>query len=235
VLLPMTFSRINRRGVFVSSILASQFANVPTTKSDTQITLLEEEKNHRVLRCRHALRHARTSGAVVLNVNPHHEHEFEAAPGLPEPLPASERLLWQGAPDWKQLALHVFHVRTLAVYFGVMMVLQTLYLLGEPQPRLLVPLATSLVLSLTALAVLAWLAWMTARTALYTLTNKRMVMRIGIVLTLTFNLPLRMVAAASVKPLKNGSGDIALKLAGDDHIAWLNLWPHAKPWALTNP
>ena len=170
-----------------------------------------------------------------MNVNPHHEHEFEAAPGLPEPLPASERLLWQGAPDWKQLALHVFHVRTLAVYFGVMMVLQTLYLLGEPQPRLLVPLATSLVLSLTALAVLSWLAWMTARTALYTLTNKRVVMRIGIVLTLTFNLPLRMVAAASVKPLKNGSGDIALKLAGDDHIAWLNLWPHAKPWALKNP
>ena len=170
-----------------------------------------------------------------MNINPHHEHEFEAAPGLPEALPAGERLLWQGSPDWKSLAVHVFHVRTLAVYFGVMMVLQTLYLLGEPQPRLLVPLATSLVLSLTALAVLAWLAWMTARTALYTLTNKRMVMRIGIVLTLTFNLPLRMVAAASVKPLKNGSGDIALKLAGDDHIAWLNLWPHAKPWALKNP
>ena len=93
-----------------------------------------------------------------MNINPHHEHEFEAAPGLPEALPAGERLLWQGSPDWKSLAVHVFHVRTLAVYFGVMMVLQTLYLLGEPQPRLLVPLATSLVLSLTALAVLAWLA-----------------------------------------------------------------------------
>jgi photosynthetic reaction center H subunit len=44
VLLPMTFSRINRRGVFVSSILAEQFAHVPKTKSDVQITLLEEEK-----------------------------------------------------------------------------------------------------------------------------------------------------------------------------------------------
>ncbi|MEY3525644.1 MAG: hypothetical protein RIR92_1709, partial [Pseudomonadota bacterium] len=94
---------------------------------------------------------------------------------------------------------------------------------------------TSVALSLTALGLLTWLAWLTARTALYTLTSKRVVMRIGIVLTLTFNLPLRMVAAASVKPLKNGCGDIALKLAGDDHIAWLNLWPHAKPWALKNP
>jgi photosynthetic reaction center H subunit len=44
VLLPMTFARINRRGVHVSSILAAQFANVPKTKSDAQITLLEEEK-----------------------------------------------------------------------------------------------------------------------------------------------------------------------------------------------
>ena len=170
-----------------------------------------------------------------MNINPHHEHEFEAAPGLPEPLPAGERLLWQGAPDWKQLALHVFHVRTLAIYFFVMVVLQALYLLGEPESRLLVPLATSVALSLTALGLLTWLAWLTARTALYTLTSKRLDMRIGIVLTLTFNLPLRMVAAASVKPMKNGCGDIALKLAGDDHIAWLNLWPHAKPWALKNP
>ena len=170
-----------------------------------------------------------------MNVNPHHEHEFEAAPGLPEALPAGERLLWQGTPDWKLLALHVFHVRTLAIYFSVMVVFQAMYLLGEPQAHLLAPLATSVALSLTALGLLTWLAWLTARTALYTLTSKRVVMRIGIVLTLTFNLPLRMVAAASVKPLKNGCGDIALKLAGDDHIAWLNLWPHAKPWALKNP
>ena len=145
-----------------------------------------------------------------MNVNPHHEHEFEAAPGLPEALPAGERLLWQGAPDWKLLALHVFHVRTLAVYFAVMVLLQALYLMGEPQARLLVPLATSVGLSLTALGLLTWLAWLTARTAMYTLTSKRVVMRIGIVLTLTFNLPLRMVAAASVKPLKNGSGGTQL-------------------------
>ena len=44
VLLPMTFSRINSKGVFVGAILAGQFANVPQTKSMEQITLLEEEK-----------------------------------------------------------------------------------------------------------------------------------------------------------------------------------------------
>jgi hypothetical protein len=170
-----------------------------------------------------------------LNVNPHHEHEFEAAPGLPEQLPADERLLWQGAPQWRLVALHVFHVRTLAWYFAAMMVLQATYLLGEPERNLFKPLLLSFLLSVISLGILSLMAWLTARTALYTLTNKRVVMRIGIVLTLTFNLPLRMLAAASLKTNPDGSGDIALKLAGNDHIAWLNLWPHARPWVLRHP
>jgi hypothetical protein len=170
-----------------------------------------------------------------LNVNPHHEHEFEAAPGLPEQLPADERLLWQGAPQWRLVALHVFHVRTLAWYFAAMMLLQATYLLGEPERNLFKPLLLSFVLSVISLGILSLMAWLTARTALYTLTNKRVVMRIGIVLTLTFNLPLRMLAAASLKTNPDGSGDIALKLAGNDHIAWLNLWPHARPWVLRHP
>jgi len=130
-----------------------------------------------------------------LNINPHHEHEFEAAPGLPEPLPANERLLWQGAPQWRLVAVHVFHVRTLAWYFAAMMLLQATYLLGEPEPHVFKPLLLSLVLSVMALSILSRMAWLTARPALYTLTNKRVVMRIGVVLTLTFNLPLRMLAS----------------------------------------
>ena len=168
-------------------------------------------------------------------VNPHHEHEFEAAPGLPEPLPADERLLWQGAPKWQQVAIDVFHVRTLAWYFAGMMLLQATYLLGEPERNLFKPLLLSFVLSSMALAILSLMAWLTASTAMYTLTNKRVVMRIGVVLTLTFNLPLRMLAGASLKTNPDGSGDIALKLAGNDHIAWLNLWPHARPWVLRHP
>ena len=38
--------------------------------------------------------------------------------GLPERLPDGERLLWQGAPDWRALARQAFHVRGLAIYFG---------------------------------------------------------------------------------------------------------------------
>ncbi len=168
-------------------------------------------------------------------VNAHHEHEFEAAPGLPEPLPPGERLLWQGRPDWVALAIHVFHVRKLAIYFVVMLAVQALYLLGEPGARLTGPLMTSGLLALLALLVLAGTAWFSARTTLYTLTDRRVLMRVGMVLTLTFNLPLRQIAGASFRPLSQGRGDIALELKGGDRIAWFHLWPHVRAWKQRKP
>ncbi len=165
------------------------------------------------------------------------EHELEAAPGLPERLPAGERILWQGAPDWRRMALDAFHVRQLAAYFGLMLVLQVL-LSWEPDLGLtanLAPLALSASLAAIALGLLTLSAYFAARTTLYTLTNKRVVMRIGIVLTISFNLPLRWIAAAHVKTNPDGSGDIALELKGSDRIAYLNLWPHARAWELKKP
>jgi len=168
-------------------------------------------------------------------VNAHHEHEFEAAPGLPEPLPQGERLLWQGGPDWRMLAIHAFHVRKLTIYFGAMLSLQALYLTGQPGAAVLQPLLMSGGLAALALTLLAAIAWFSARTTLYTLTDRRLIMRVGIVLTLTFNLPLKQIAAAALRTQAKGHGDIALTLKGPDRIAWLNLWPHARAWQLKQP
>ena len=44
VLLPVNFSRIDSRQVKVRSILAAQFAQVPTTRNPDAVTLLEEDK-----------------------------------------------------------------------------------------------------------------------------------------------------------------------------------------------
>ena len=44
VLLPVPFARIKKDSVKAHSIYAAQFANVPTTKSADQVTMLEEEK-----------------------------------------------------------------------------------------------------------------------------------------------------------------------------------------------
>ncbi len=165
------------------------------------------------------------------------EHELEAAPGLPEPLPAGERILWQGAPDWRSLAADAFHVKRIAAYFALMLALQAL-LSWQPTDGIvanLAPLALSATLAVLALGLLTLAAWLSARTTLYTLTNRRVVMRIGIVLTVSFNLPLRWLAGAHLKAAADGSGDLALELKGQDRIAYLHLWPHARAWQLKKP
>lgn len=168
-------------------------------------------------------------------MTPHHEHEFEAAPGLPEPLPAGERILWQGAPDWRALALHAFHLRSLAIYFAAMMGVQALYLWDQGAGVLLRSLLASGLMASVALGLLALTAWLSARTTLYTLTSRRVVMRIGIVLTITLNLPLRQLRGADLLARGQGVGDLALALAGKERIGWLHLWPHARPWHLGDP
>jgi hypothetical protein len=165
------------------------------------------------------------------------EHELEAVPGLPEPLPAGEHILWQGAPDWWQLANDAFHVRRISIYFALMLALQVL-LSWEPEAGVianLAPLSLSATLAGLALGLLSLTAWLSARTTMYTLTNRRVVMRIGIVLTVSFNFPLRWIAAAHMKPAANGCGDIALELKGADRIGYLHLWPHARAWELKKP
>lgn len=168
---------------------------------------------------------------------PVHEHEFEPVPGLPERLPSGERLLWQGSPDWRGIARRVFHLDWLAVYFAVLVAWSAVEAAGGNRglaavvPAIVVPLT----LSFGALAMLAVLAHLTARSAVYTITDRRVVMRIGIVLSVTFNIPFRRIAAVDIKAHRDGSGDLALALARGEHIGFLHLWPHARPWRLARP
>lgn len=166
-----------------------------------------------------------------------HEHEFEAAYGLPEPLPKGESILWQGAPDLADLAVRVFHLKKIAVYFVVLMAVRGSYLysLGGDNLTILAGVLLVAGLGLTAMAALGLLAWLTARTTAYTLTDQRVVMRIGIVLTLTFNLPLKRIETAGLLLTGKGYGDIPLALSSGDRIGWINLWPHARPWRLAKP
>ena len=164
-----------------------------------------------------------------------HEHELEPQYGLPERLPANEKILWQGSPDARVLARSAFHIRKLALYFVALVAINTASVVADGATAMDVLLALVWPTGLSALALAGvWtLAWLTARTAVYTVTDRRVVMRIGIVLTLTFNLPLRTIETAAMRQGPNGHGDIVLALKGPDHIAWLHLWPHARPWHLT--
>ena len=165
------------------------------------------------------------------------EHEFEAQPGLPEPLPKNESIIWQGKPELKSFAMHAFHLHWFALYFGVMIVLKAIAVSrsvggwSEEWPGF----AWALGLSLSALIMIGLLAYWSVNATMYTLTNRRLVMRIGIVLTITFNLPLKRLAQAGVHLYQDGSADIPIKLQAEDKIPFLHLWPHARAWKLAHP
>lgn len=157
------------------------------------------------------------------------EHDFEPVRGLPADLPKGERLLWQGAPDWLALGQRAFHMRSVAAYFAVLILWRALAT-GSLQAGLqLLPLA------LIALALLGGLALMTARTTVYTITNKRLVMRFGVALPKAINIPFTIVASADHRGYGDRSGDISLTLTAPNTINYFLLWPHARPFKLAKP
>jgi len=161
----------------------------------------------------------------------HHEHEFEAAPGLPERLPPGETILWQGAPSWRSLAHRVFHVRMVAIYCAILLAWRSLAVYADGQS--IAAAATAglwlAAVLLPGVLLLLVLAWLQARTTLYTITNRRVVMRYGVAFQIALNIPFQIIHNAGMKPLGNGFGDIALSLKGGDRMAYLALWPHARP------
>ena len=166
-----------------------------------------------------------------------HEHEFEAAPGLPEKLPAGEYILWQGAPEWRSLGVAAFGLRTVVMYLVVMWLLQATHLWDQGSSALEMAkyLGISATFAVLALVLLGGFTYLVSSTTLYTLTNRRVVMRIGVVLGLTLNLHYRQITGASLKPLARNTGDLAVQIASNSHIAYLHLWPHARPWHFKAP
>ncbi len=166
-----------------------------------------------------------------------HEHEFEPQHGLPEALPADERVLWQGSPDWRALAIHAFHARKLAWYFSALLVLRALFVIGDGggPAQVVASLAWLLPMAVLAIAAMVWLARLQARATAYTITDKRVILRIGIVLTVTFNLPFQRIHSAGLKLRAGGIGDISLRLQRGERIALLHLWPHVRPWQMAQP
>jgi Bacterial PH domain len=165
------------------------------------------------------------------------EFETEYAPGLPAQLPKGERLLWQSKPRWRSLAVHAFHVRAIAIYFAILTAWRGTMVAadGADAVGIISAMAWIALLALTAIAVLGLLAWLSARSTIYTITDRRILMRFGIALPITLNIPLRLVDAASVSRHRDLTGDIALTVSGDDRVAYLVLWPHARPWRVKRP
>jgi hypothetical protein len=163
--------------------------------------------------------------------------EGERIRGINEPLPAGERVLWQGAPDWRVLARTALHVRKFALYFALLLGWQLTTALADGRTLADTLGATAVlgVMALLALGLLAGFAWLAGRTTIYAFTTQRIVMRVGVAMPIFVNIPFSGIEAAALKASPDGSGDIALALKSDVRLAYLHLWPHVRPWHLAHP
>lgn len=168
-----------------------------------------------------------------------HAEDFghEPLPGLPQLLPPGERVLWQGRPEWFAFARHAFHLLPLSLYFVLLAAWRLVATIEDGGTAQDFALAVLWPIGLGGIVVLVagWVGWYAARTTRYTITNRRVVFRIGIALTVSVNLPFSVVSAAAVRRHRDGTGDITLAIARPARIAWLMFWPHVRPWRLRTP
>ncbi|MBC7284970.1 photosynthetic complex putative assembly protein PuhB [Hoeflea sp.] len=158
------------------------------------------------------------------------EHDYEPVPGLPARLPEGEYILWQGAPSSAAVSRQVLKTRWIAGYFAVLVawnITAGLYD-GRLPSEILFSSGALAILSTIGVGLMEAFAWGVQKTTLYTITNKRIVMRIGVALSATFNLPFTRIVSADMREGKNGVGDIALTLLPGDRLSWLVFWPHVR-------
>jgi hypothetical protein len=155
------------------------------------------------------------------------------------PLPRlpGETILWQERPAWRPVARSVFHIRMVALYFGLLIIADIV----ANRLHGLSPLATLraelplVALAAGAGAVLLVLAWLTARTTDYTITDRRVVLRFGVAFPATLSLPLRVIGSVAVRVHPDHTGDIPLVPRTGERVSYLKLWPLARPWRLARP
>jgi hypothetical protein len=159
----------------------------------------------------------------------------ERIPGIEEPLPKHETVVWTGAPDRATLARRTFRIRALGGYFGVLALLAFGLGLAESL-GVAVGRATWILLS-GSLVVGGAYAWAVgiARSTRYTVTNRRVVIQKGLALPAVLNIPFTQIEDAFVRRFSDETGDIALRLPEDLRIGVVFLWPHARPFRFTRP
>lgn len=155
-----------------------------------------------------------------------------------EPLPPGEVVLWEGKPEFRSLLREAFHVRALVIYFGVLALVPVYMAWGGAAPAgipVVAQVAWLAFLAAVIVGMAALMAWFTVRTTEYAITDRRIVLRIGVALPAIINIPLEKVGGLWQRVHGDGTGDIALEPRGTRSIGYLFLWPHARPWKVGTP
>jgi hypothetical protein len=156
------------------------------------------------------------------------EYDFEPTRGMPGHLPHDEHIIWQSAPEWKHLLSGALHIRICVAYFVAIVIWALLQ--ADVKTAAAVAVLGSAVIGLFAL-----FAWGVQRTTIYTLTNKRIVLRIGVALNKCINIPLSEIESANLKMQADGHGNIVLDLKGMPRLGYMMLWPHARSLRIVRP
>lgn len=161
----------------------------------------------------------------------HDDFAIEPIKGLPALPPEGEHILWQGRPDWWALANDAFKLKWVAGYFVALALWRAYAVVTQIGWELVLPASTPfLVLGTLCCLILLASAWIQARASVYTITNRRIAMRIGAALTVTLNLPYRWIGSADLKLGPGGTGTLAFDLIGDTRFSYLVCWPHLRPF-----
>lgn len=167
---------------------------------------------------------------------PHDDFQTEPVRGLPEKPPAGEEILWQGAPHWFALAKDALSFWWVVGYFLFLFAWRTTSGAAVTSwADSAIAASFFLVLGAIVAVLLLGVAYVQAKATVYTITNRRVAMRIGAALTMTLNLPYRQVANANLGLRQDGTGTIALELMPSNvRLSYLNTWPHVRPWVMKN-
>jgi hypothetical protein len=167
----------------------------------------------------------------------HDDFAFEKIRGLPADLPRGEELLWQGSPTWKSLAIHTYYVRVVVLYFCGLLLWRIGVGIGDGHSFAAIALSCVWLAGLGSVAagLLTMIAYLSSRTTVYSITSARVLLRHGIAVSVTVNIPFTLLEAADLRLRKDRNGDISLKLRKDQRLGYLVTWPHLRPGYITHP
>ncbi|MBR9768250.1 MAG: photosynthetic complex putative assembly protein PuhB [Paracoccaceae bacterium] len=164
--------------------------------------------------------------------------DFAAEPinGLPELPPRGEVILWQGRPNWFRLTVESLNLWWVVAYFAVLTVWRFITVIDILSfERAIIMTLPIVIMTLIVFLLLMLVGFIQARATVYTITNRRVAMRIGAALTVTLNIPYTQIENAAVSVGKADCGNIALETKGASKFSYLVLWPHIRSWKLSKP
>jgi hypothetical protein len=155
---------------------------------------------------------------------------------LPADIQPGEQILWHGRPRAVSLARRAFRVDFVAAYFAALALWMLVWSWqGEGFAAGALASLKTIGLGAAALALITLLSFFSARTTLYVITTRRVVLRVGIALPVFINLPFKEIVAASAREFGDDTGDIAIEVHRTRRVPLFVLWPHARPFRFLRP